>query len=179
MSTSSAGTTKTEESPQNEEDIISHKLEKSEDMTETGLEQAKEETQPSPNFDGKSFIKKMFLVDMPDDFYLFYEFCTKLNAKDPLKAFADFDLLLVGPFDVLANKFTNVKEKRPEEYLIHWRYFYDPPEFQTVLKGDNKRGYHIGYFRDSPDEKPAFLASNCAEIDGVLNVMGNNIFAAV
>lgn len=167
------------ESTQNEEGIISHGLEKSDDMTETDLEHAKEESQPLPNFDEKSFIKKMFLVDMPDDFYLFYEFCTKLNAKNPLQAFGDFELYLVGPFDVLAHKFSNVEEKRPEEYLIHWRYFYDPPEFQTVLKGDNKRGYHIGYFRDSPDENPVFVASNCAEINGVLNVMGNNIFAAV
>lgn len=115
---------------------------------------------------------------MPDDFYSFYAFCKRLNFKNPLYALADVNLILVGPFDVLADKFKNV-EKRPEEYLVHWRYYYDPPEFQTVLKGDYKRGYHIGYFRDSPDEKPVFLASNCAEIDGVLNVMGDNIFAAV
>lgn len=129
--------------------------------------------------DKKHFIKEKFLVEMPEDFYLFYKFCKTLNSNEPLKAFADVDLLLVGAFDVLAGRFKNANDKNPEEYLIHWRYYYDPPEFQTVLKGDDKRGYHIGYFRDSPEEKPVFLANNCAEIDGIINAMGDNIFAAV
>lgn len=141
--------------------------------------QEKSEKRALESFDKKEFIKEKFLVEMPEDFFTFWEFCKTLNPKDPQNAFADVDLLLVGPFDVLAEKFNGVEEKNPEEYLIHWRYYYDPPEFQTVLKGDDKRGYHIGYFRDSPDEKPAFLASNNADVDGVINVMGDNIFAAV
>lgn len=140
---------------------------------------SKREIQIQTSTDKKQFIKDKFLVEMPDDFYRFYDFCKTLNPQNPLQAFSNFDLLLVGPYDVLADKFVSAKEKSAEEYLIHWRYYYDPPEFQTVLKGDDKRGYHIGYFRDSPDEKPVCLAKNCAEIDGVIEVMGNNIFAAV
>lgn len=75
-------------------------------------------------------------------------------------------------------KFINVA-KSPGEFLVHWRYFRDPPEFQTVLKGNEKSGYHIGYFRDSPDEVPMFLCSNQSKKDGVFTPMGGNIFAAV
>lgn len=77
-----------------------------------------------------------------------------------------------------SGKFINAN-KIPSQYLIHWRYFRDPPEFQTVLKGDDKFGYHIGYFRDSPDELPKFLCSNQSKKDGVLTQMGGNIFAAL
>lgn len=78
----------------------------------------------------------------------------------------------------ILGKFDNNK-KSTSECLIHWRYFRDPPEFQTVLKGDDKFGYHIGYFRDLPDDVPAFLCSNQSTKDGVLTPMGGNIFAAV
>jgi hypothetical protein len=59
-------------------------------------------------------------------------------------------LQLVGPFDILAGKHKGVTRnrhgKRPN-YLLHWRYYYDPPEFQTVIRdlGDNQ--FHLGYFR--------------------------------
>lgn len=181
VSKNSISADKTEENKdadENEQSRNSNTSNESEKRKEADSEDAKESYRQN-NFDKKQFIKQKFLVEMPDDFYLFYEFCKSLNPKNPLQAFGDVDLLLVGPFDVLADKFTNIEGKTPEEYLIHWRYYYDPPEFQTVLKGDDKRGYHIGYFRDSPEETPVFLASNCAEINGTLNVMGNNIFAAV
>ena len=60
------------------------------------------------------------------------------------------DLQLVGSYDILAGKHkgvtTNKHGKRPN-YLLHWRYYYDPPEFQTVIKGDDHTQFHIGYFR--------------------------------
>lgn len=31
--------------------------------------------------------------------------------------------------------------------MLHWRYYYDPPEFLTVIKGDDEKQFHIGYFR--------------------------------
>lgn len=139
-----------------------------------------EDEEPLPkNLDQRIFIKEKFLVDMPEDFYLFWEFCKEQNPKCPSEALKDFGLILVGPYDILADKFCNAKDKTPEMYLLHWRYYYDPPEFQTVIKSNSISGYHIGYFRDSPDEPPVFLASNNAERDGVFEIMGENIFAAV
>lgn len=54
--------------------------------------------------DPQQFIKHKFLVEMPTDFYLFWDFC-KANAKKdqkPENIFTKFGLKLVGPFDVLA-----------------------------------------------------------------------------
>lgn len=115
---------------------------------------------------------------MPGDFYEFWEFAKGIKPNKPEYAFNGLGLTLVGPFDVLANKFHG-KTIENEKYLIHWRYYHDVPEFQTVIKGDDKTGYHIGYFRDIPSEMPVLLASNCAEKDGNFTIMGDNIFAAV
>ncbi|NEU34000.1 HPF1 family protein, partial [bacterium LRH843] len=99
----------------------------------------------------------MFLVDMPEDFYKFWTFCESvgsyaLSKGDPCDAFKSVGLKLVGPFDVLANRFDTNAEYSQEKLLRHWRYYYDPPEFQTVIKGDDKTGYHLGYFRDDPKD---------------------------
>lgn len=56
----------------------------------------------------QQFIKHKFLVEMPTDFYLFWDFC-KANAKKeqkPENVFVKFGLKLVGPFDVLAGSYT-------------------------------------------------------------------------
>ncbi|XP_057659575.1 histone PARylation factor 1 isoform X1 [Diorhabda carinulata] len=124
------------------------------------------------------FIKEKFLVSMPDDFYQFWDLCEKLKPSNPLEAFKEVGLYLVGPYDVLAGKFLNVK-KSENEYLIHWRYYRDPPELQTVLRTDDISGYHIGYFRDDPDKLPVLLVSNSPKKNGILTPMGGNIFSAV
>ncbi|CAH1159821.1 unnamed protein product [Phaedon cochleariae] len=124
-----------------------------------------------------TFIKKHFLTDMPQDFYQFWDFCRNIKPENPREALKPIGLFLVGPFDVLAGKFWDAEPD--SDFLIHWRYFRDPPELQTVLKGDASTGYHIGYFRDSPDENPVFLVNNQANKDGILHQMGSNIFAAV
>lgn len=81
------------------------------------------------------FISDKFLVTMPSDFFSFWEFCesqTKNNSNSE-QFFKKFGLSLVGPFDVLANKFQNIESFEPGDYLRHWRFYYDPPEFQVRL----------------------------------------------
>ena len=56
-------------------------------------------------------------------------------------------LQLVGPYDVLSGSFDDVKESDIISYHLHYRYYYDPPEFLTVIKGDDKTGFHVGYYR--------------------------------
>lgn len=56
-------------------------------------------------------------------------------------------LKLVGPHDILSGTFDDVSESDITSYHLHWRYFYDPPEFLTIIKGDDKTGYHLGYYR--------------------------------
>jgi hypothetical protein len=54
-------------------------------------------------------------------------FCSKFIPE----ALKDVGLLLVGPFDVLSGKLKEAKSRKPSVYVIHWRYYYDPPEFQV------------------------------------------------
>ncbi|KAI4465441.1 histone parylation factor 1 [Holotrichia oblita] len=131
------------------------------------------------DIDEQKFIKSKFLVDMPPDFYSFWSFCQNLKHTNPLMALKEVGLVLVGPFDVLGKKFDNTPEKDIKEYVVHWRYYYDPPEFQTVIASTDNSGYHVGYFRDSPEELPVFLAYNFAKSNGTFTVVGDNLFAAV
>lgn len=86
--------------------------------------------------DSAHFIRDKFLVQMPVDFYKFWEFCKQqaVGGAAPDKI-ADilrpFDLQLVGPFDVLSGGFDDSKMFEPGDYLRHWRFFYDPAEFQV------------------------------------------------
>lgn len=56
-------------------------------------------------------------------------------------------LKLVGPYDILAGKHKKAKKSTELNFNLHWRFFYDPPEFQTIIVGDSKTQYHMGYFR--------------------------------
>ncbi|XP_059482614.1 histone PARylation factor 1 [Neocloeon triangulifer] len=128
--------------------------------------------------EAKTIIKKMFLVEMPDDFYAFWDLCVFLNPKKPLDAFKDCKIRLVGPFEVLAGVLKESKHQVPAT-LHHWRYFFDPPEFQTVICGDDRKGEHWGYYRDDPKEMPTFVASNCATQDCIIKDAGPNLFAVM
>ncbi|PNF21584.1 hypothetical protein B7P43_G12709 [Cryptotermes secundus] len=137
-----------------------------------------EDLPPTPENENEA-IKQKFLVDMPEDFYSFWSFCKSLSPDKPEEALKDVGLLLVGPFDILSGNLKKAKTRKLSLYLIHWRYYYDPPEFQTVVKGDDTKQYHMGYFRDDPQEPPCFVARNCAAIDCTITPMAENIFGAV
>ncbi|XP_032691319.1 histone PARylation factor 1 isoform X2 [Odontomachus brunneus] len=125
-------------------------------------------------------IKELFLVEMPKDFYQFYEFCKSISKDNPLLACKSACLKLVGPYDVLEGKIKDLtNEKDKEKYLIHWRYYYDPPEFQTIIKCDNKEGLHFGYWRDDIAERPVFVAKNCGNVSCVFESVAENIFGAI
>lgn len=121
----------------------------------------------------EDIIKNLFLVNMPQDFYNFFEFCKHLDSSQPLKALQVCGLKLVGPFDVLAG---NKQLIEKENAVCHWRYYYDPPEFQTVLSGE--KGFHMGYWRDHPKEPPVFVASNNSH-DCTFKIEAENIFGAL
>ncbi len=62
---------------------------------------------------------------------------------------------------------------------MNWRYYYDVPEFTTVL-ADPESEFHLGYFRDDPAEMPAFVASSDPSDGGCrLTAAGENLFGAV
>ncbi|XP_059051365.1 histone PARylation factor 1 [Achroia grisella] len=123
-----------------------------------------------------SVIKELFLADMPSDFFKFYE-CLNCMEKGIEKTLSSVNLEMIGPYDLLTGKLPKVDDK--ELYLIHWRFFYDPPEFHAVLKKKGNSQYHIGYFRDDPDEDPVFLGSNDSAKGCTISIMSDNIFGAV
>ncbi|KAK2588095.1 hypothetical protein KPH14_004156 [Odynerus spinipes] len=123
-------------------------------------------------------ILNLFLVKMPEDFYQLYEFCKLTSNEDPLKTLKPINLYLVGPYDILNCKLKSFKNNDKEKYLRHWRYYYDPPEFQTIIRGD-KDGLHFGYWRDEITEKPIFVAKNKADVNCVIEPVAENIFGTI
>ncbi|EZA60563.1 histone PARylation factor 1 [Ooceraea biroi] len=130
--------------------------------------------------DTRKAILDLFLVEMPKDFFQFYDFCKGISKGDPLSACKSVRLKLVGPYDVLENKIKYSESKGDRDrFLTHWRYYYDPPEFQTIIRCDDKEGLHFGYWRDDVTEKLVFVAKNRANVNCVFEAVAENIFGAV
>ncbi|TSN95659.1 Ankyrin-2 [Bagarius yarrelli] len=126
----------------------------------------------------KEELKRLYSLRMPPDFYHFWEFCSRLQPDNPQVALQEtVGVRLVGPFDVVCGKHTRVSSA-PNLHL-HWRHYYDPPEFQTLLQGDTATHLHLGYYRDSPDALPVFVGQNETKKGCSITQMGENLFAAV
>ncbi|XP_044536742.1 histone PARylation factor 1-like [Gracilinanus agilis] len=124
-------------------------------------------------------VENLYKLSMPEDFYHFWKFCEELNPEKPADALLSYGLQLVGPFDILSGKHKVENKATDLNFNLHWRFFYDPPEFQTIINGDDKTQYHMGYYRDSPDELPEYVGVNEAKISCTIVQNGENVFAAV
>ncbi|CAG2175129.1 unnamed protein product [Oppiella nova] len=123
-------------------------------------------------------LKEIFLVEMPKDFFALWQFCKSIKPEKPEDALTEsLGLRLVGPYDVLTGKLKKSAIKDREQVLCHWRYYYDLPEFQTIV-ASNKNGYHLGYFRDTPDEENPVVVSNSGD-NSTIEGMADNICAAI
>lgn len=129
--------------------------------------------------ESNEFIRHKFLVEMPPDFYEFWKFINTLKKDGALQHIETlFQLQLVGPFEFLAGNFHKAKIGEPGDYLRHWRFYYDPPEFQTIFvrKGS---GVHYGYWRDVPQDKERLLmARNDSSQNCEFQFVAGNIFDA-
>ncbi|XP_056136924.1 histone PARylation factor 1 [Lampris incognitus] len=124
-------------------------------------------------------VAKLYKLQMPEDLYHFWDFCKGLCPENPRDALmGTLGLRLVGPFDILAEAHKSCQNPQPNFHL-HWRYFYDPPEFQTILQGCGETQHHMGYYRDTPDALPSFVGENEAKKGFSIAQMGDNLFAAV
>ncbi|GAB1293179.1 Histone PARylation factor 1 [Apodemus speciosus] len=125
-------------------------------------------------------VENLYKLSLPEDFYHFWKFCEELDPEKPADALAtSLGLRLVGPYDILAGKHKMKNKPTGLNCNLHWRFYYDPPEFQTIIIGDNKTQYHMGYFRDSPDELPVCVGTNEAKKNCVIIQNGDNVFAAI
>nr|ACO10790.1 C4orf27 homolog [Caligus rogercresseyi] len=113
-------------------------------------------------------VKRFF----PPEFYSFYDWVKSLKPEDPLTALQETSGLR------LAGDFYNLEDE------MKWRFYYDPPEFLSLLIQVDSSGKtqddheHMGYFWDDPKEAPAFvghLANNSSKI----RKHGVNLFAAL
>ncbi|KAB0407603.1 hypothetical protein E2I00_017147, partial [Balaenoptera physalus] len=125
-------------------------------------------------------VESHYRLSLPEDFYHFWRFCEGLAPEQPADSLsASLGLRLVGPYDILAGKHKMKKKSASLNFNLHWRFYYDPPEFQTIIIGDCKTEFHMGYFRDSPDELPVFVGTNEAKKNCIIVQNGDNVFAAV
>ncbi|CAH2300528.1 histone PARylation factor 1 [Pelobates cultripes] len=130
--------------------------------------------------DVRQEVESLYRLTMPEDFYHFWAFCAEIDPEAPCDALKSIiGLQLVGPYDILSKKHKKTKKGADIDYNLHWRFFYDPPEFQTVLVEDNRTQFHMGYFRDSPEELPVFVGANEASKGCLVSQLGDNLFAAV
>lgn len=131
-----------------------------------------------PRGQAASLIEKLFLVKMPEDFFLFWDFAKTINHRKPCSAFshAHLDWNLVGPYDVLSGLITDFHGFSRENLLRHCRYYYDPPELQTVIVKKDSNITHYGYFRDDPDQDKPIVVMNRAAFGCQLQEVGDNLF---
>ncbi|CAF1285875.1 unnamed protein product, partial [Didymodactylos carnosus] len=116
-------------------------------------EKATSDEQTTVNDDINTYLKlsnekllfALYEIHFPKDLYEFWKFCTDMNEESPrdaLKSLLNFEL--VGPFEIL-DGYLRSSSTVPNLHL-HYRYFYDVPEFMTVIKGDETTQFHIGYY---------------------------------
>ncbi|CAK9803266.1 Histone PARylation factor 1-like [Anthophora quadrimaculata] len=129
--------------------------------------------------DAQKVISHLFLMEMPEDFFQFYEFCKSISDSDSFNALKNVHLQLIGPYDVFQEKFLSSTVEDKEALLRHWRYYYDPPEFQTVIKDNGKDGLHYGYWRDDASKKPVFIGKNRVNVNCLIEPVAENIFGAI
>nr|XP_020497569.2 histone PARylation factor 1-like [Labrus bergylta] len=142
-------------------------------------DESKEVPLSEVNSEQRDEVMQLYKLQTPEDLYHFWDFCKELCPDSPRGALKDtLGLQLVGPFDVLAGAHKLSKNPQPNFHL-HWRYFYDPPEFQTILHGGEDSQQHLGYYRDTPDSLPSFVGENDAKKGYTITQMGDNVFAAV
>ncbi|MHB1423054.1 MAG: ADP-ribosylation family protein [Gemmataceae bacterium] len=127
--------------------------------------------------DRRRQLRELYGFDFPEDFFRFWEFVNRLHPLEPLHALRDFCLQLVGPFEILEGRFDNLTPRY--SLLLHWRYYFDPPEFFTLLTSGGDDAMHWGYFLDEPPGR-----SRCAASVSTLSIKemateGEDLFEAV
>jgi hypothetical protein len=131
----------------------------------------------SPLSKRRQLLRDRYGFDFPDDLFRFWEFANRLRPLEPLSAFQDtLTITLVGAFEVLAGRFDGRRTRYSQ--LLHWRYYFDPPEFFTVLVGHTD-GPHWGYFLDDPPAGPGCIAHYYADEPSEMTASGNNLFEAL
>jgi hypothetical protein len=126
--------------------------------------------------DRRRQLRELYGFDFPEHFFRFWDFAQRIQPLEPLKALQDLDLQLAGPFEVLAGRFDRRSPRL--SFYLHWRYYFDPPEFFTVLVGGGD-GLHWGCYLDDPAVASGCVASYYTRDAFEMSVDGDDLFEAV
>ncbi|KAA0190745.1 hypothetical protein FBUS_06243 [Fasciolopsis buskii] len=119
---------------------------------------------------------RAFYLKLPEECFIFYEFCKSLNELTPLDAFVNsLGLKLVGPFELFARD--GILPDELVDSPLYYRYFHDPPELVTIMTGSD--GWHLGYFRDRPNDVPSLIVESEPEKCGTLKILGTSLFTVI
>ncbi|CAF1419743.1 unnamed protein product, partial [Didymodactylos carnosus] len=67
-----------------------------------------------------------------------------MNEESPREVLKSLNFELVSPFEIV-DGYRRSCSTVPNLHL-HYQYYYDVPEFMTVIKGDGTTQFHIGYY---------------------------------
>ena len=122
-------------------------------------------------------MRRLYGFDFPEDLFTFWDFANRVRPLEPLGALSEATgTHLVGPFEVLAGRFAGRTPSLP--IGLHWRYYDDPPEFFTVLRGASD-GLHWGYYLDDPSAGAGCVASYCTNGAFEIAPDGDSLFEAI
>ena len=125
-------------------------------------------------------VKDLLGVEMPQDFYSFWDFACTVNKESPLLCLSPVGLKLCGAFEILAGTVPSSAPRSRALYLTHHRFHYDPPELQSlVCETSFDKGVHMGYFRDGPNQAPSLVVVGVESQGSKLTALGDNLFAGV
>ena len=134
-------------------------------------------------------LKRKWLVKFSEDFFDVYELALHLKPADFKSKLKDDEIKqiltiidafheilgvqLVGPFEI----FDGIADENVPHFMKH-RYFYDPPEMTTVMiKSNDPRGQHWGYFRDVPTDDPNYIVESKNAADCELDIASQSLMA--
>lgn len=80
------------------------------------------------------------------------------DGGNPLKVLECLNVSLVGPFEYLRGDLDSLSD---EQLLTHYRYYFDLPEFQTIMvQREDADHIHYGYWRDDPEKNPVGICKS-------------------
>jgi len=119
----------------------------------------------------KQLLKQIYGFEFPESFFNFYEFTKKV----PKATFQGLDSIMG-----MGDAFNVFSETKMEDFnpVKQSRYYNDPPEFFTILRGYTD-GLHWDYYLDDfNDLKNMYVVSYYSNDAFELNPVGNTIFEA-
>lgn len=85
----------------------------------------------------KALLARLFGFEFPDSLFALHEFWTGLTEEERPDRFAALGMEPIGPLQLLALPEAEAQKLEPiVPWVLHWRFFRDPPEFFPCLYGD-------------------------------------------